>query len=198
MSHPCGGSDSVEDIFAMKKSVTHSANFKQYAASFTRMLFISPLLLACGTAAQAASHNAVAHAASHNAATHAHTNEQNASLKPFVGTWYNHGGVLRIESNGDATYDARAYKWCGSGVSQPCDSFQGNLIIDGIHMQIHFSGTKDSQANGQIDSSTTGDNGRSVQLTLNHNHTANFAKSGSTTFNQVVCDLQAQPGTCGA
>jgi hypothetical protein len=173
----------------MKTSATYLANFKQHAASFTRMLFILPLLLACGTAAQAISPNATAHA---------HSNKQNASLKPFVGTWYNHGSVLKISSNGDATYDARAYKWCGPGVSQPCDRFQGNLIIDGIHMQIYFNSTKDSQAYGQINSSTTGDNGRSVQLTLNHDHTANFAKGGPTAFNQLVCDLQAPPGTCGA
>jgi hypothetical protein len=121
-------------------------------------------------------------------------------LSPFIGTWYNHSGVLKIAADGSATFDRRVYRWCGPGVPTPCDTMKGNLIIDGIHMQIQFTHTKDSSAYGHIIKTTTQDRNYAVVLTLHHNHTASFTEDshGPLHLNELLCDLQAQPGTCGA
>jgi hypothetical protein len=77
---------------------------------------------------------------------------------------------------------------------------KNNLITDGIHMNILFNHTQGSTIYGRIINATTHDSGFQVTLTLNHNNTATFneEKSSPSHLNEIVCNLQAQPGTCGA
>lgn len=183
----------------MKAIVTTIAGTR-YAILLAKALFILSILFSAGGDYAHASQPAGSVANKHIYI------EQSASIatanipSSFIGTWYNHSGVLKIASNGSATFDRRTYRWCGPGVPTPCDTMKGNLIIDGIHMQIQFTHTRASSAYGRIISTTTQDRNYAVVLTLHHDHTATFTEDsrGPLHLNERLCDLQAQPGTCGA
>ena len=121
----------------------------------------------------------------------------NPQLQAFAGTWYSHGAVLVLHSNGQATYDARVYNWCGSAVSKPCDIMQGNLIIPGIHMEIIFTRVEGINAYGTIINSTVDHKNSIVRLTINNNQTAQFTEDSSNNPH-ILCNLHAPTGLCGA
>ncbi len=124
------------------------------------------------------------------------TSSASSNFSSFVGTWPGHGRLLDFASNGHAQYTARAYRWCEQGVSPPCDSWQGNIIVDGIKEQMVFIRTSGSTAYGTIVSSTAGDTGQSVTLTLQQNDTVMLSfKNGSY---KTLCGPQAPAGYCGA
>jgi hypothetical protein len=110
----------------------------------------------------------------------------------FVGPWQGHGRALTFASDGSAYYTARAYQWCEPGVSLPCDSIQGNEIIDGINETMVFTRVNGSTAYGTITASTTGNAGQPVSLTLKPNDTLEFSDG------LVMCGPQSPPGQCGA
>jgi len=54
-------------------------------------------------------------------------------LRPFVASWYWHGSIVQVRSDGTGTASWRIYSWCGDDPTPPCDSTVGNEIIDGGH-----------------------------------------------------------------
>ncbi|BCL84512.1 hypothetical protein ccbrp13_69770 [Ktedonobacteria bacterium brp13] len=183
----------------MKTIVTYIAGTRRIILFAVSLLLLSPLFMACGEQVHAISPTTPTAGHTNVFINHSHTTTD-SSLAGFTGTWYNHGGALKIAPDGTATFDARAYRWCGPGVPTPCDTMKNNLIIDGIHMNILFNHAQGSTIYGRIMSATTHDSGFLVTLTLNHNNTAtlNEEKSSPSHLNEIVCNLQAQPGTCGA
>ncbi len=118
------------------------------------------------------------------------------NFSPFVGTWSGHGRLLNFALNGRAQYTARAYLWCAQGVPLPCDSMQGNEIIDGINEQLEFTRTSGSTAYGTITFSTAGDTGQQVTVSLLPKDTIALY-FGNTTYS-ILCGAQAPGGFCGA
>ncbi|GHO82761.1 hypothetical protein [Dictyobacter formicarum] len=125
------------------------------------------------------------------------TSSPGAQLQAFTGTWYSHGAALVIQSNGYATYTARAYSWCNTSAAPPCDVIKDNNIISGIRMELQFTHVQGDVAYGTVLTSTVGHVGSPVSLTLAHDHTASFTEVASKSP-RVLCDLQAPVGRCGA
>ena len=115
----------------------------------------------------------------------------------FVGTWFGHGRVLIFSSNGRAKYIARAYKWCGPGVSPPCDSFQKNNIINGIHEEMLFNSVASKTAYGTITASNVSKAGLAVSLSLDVHDTATLT-NGENPANILLCGPNAPVSACGA
>jgi len=115
----------------------------------------------------------------------------------FVGTWFGHGRVLIFSSNGRAKYIARAYQWCGPGVSPPCDSFQNNNIISGIHEEMLFTTVAGKTAYGTITASTAGKSGRAGSLALDAHDTPTHTK-GENPADILLCGPNAPVAACGA
>src|SRR6266568_3499829 len=65
-------------------------------------------------------------------ATDEHMAKEVPGFSKFTGFWYAHGASLTVKENGQAHFEARVYIWCAPEVKQPCDSFQGNTIINGF------------------------------------------------------------------
>ena len=124
-----------------------------------------------------------------------------ATLTPdfsaFVGTWGGHGRGLTFSSDGRAEYRARAYQWCGPGVPPPCDSFQGNTIIDGIQQEMLFTSVVGKTAYGTITASSDDNRGRAVSFAVDANDTATFSEGGDSA-GILLCGPNAPFGTCGA
>ncbi len=129
------------------------------------------------------------------------TNIPTATLTPdfsaFVGTWFGHGRGLTFSSDGRAKYIARAYQWCGPGVPPPCDSFQGNNIIDGIKEEMLFTYIAGKTAYGTITASNTGNTGLPVSLAVDADDTATLTKGGDPA-GILLCGPNAPSSTCGA
>ncbi len=115
----------------------------------------------------------------------------------FVGRWVGHGRVLIFSSNGRAKYIARAYQWCGPGVSPPCDSFQNNNIINGIHEEMLFNSVAGKTAYGTITASNAGKSGRVVSLALDAHDTVTLT-NGENPADILLCGSNAPVAACGA
>jgi hypothetical protein len=125
------------------------------------------------------------------------SNSSTPDFSTFVGEWYHHGGVLIFSSDGRAKYVARAYRWCGPGVSPPCDSMQNNIIIDGINEEMLFTYVVGNTAYGTITASSAGDTGRAVTLATAANDTATLT-IGTEPPGLPLCGPHAPVGSCGA
>ena len=115
----------------------------------------------------------------------------------FVGKWTGHGRTLTFSSDGRAKYSARAYQWCGPGVPPPCDSFQGNNIIDGINEEMLFTYVAGNTAFGTIIASSAGNTGRAVTLAVDANDMATLTVGGEPA-GIPLCGLYAPFSSCGA
>lgn len=121
---------------------------------------------------------------------------EKADFGRFVGSWYAHGAGMSFDSNGRAHFEERVYRWCGPGVAQPCDSMQGNQIINGHREDLQFSHAIDSVAYGVIVSSNFRPVGLSVTLTLLPGDRVLY--SAGTTMGGILCGPDAEIGACGA
>lgn len=124
------------------------------------------------------------------------TKTSSPDFNSFVGAWRSHSASLTFASDGHARYLARTYQWCGPGVSPPCDSIQGNLIVPGINEQLLFTRTSGSTAYGTVLSSTAGDAGQPITLVLLQHGTVML--SDNTIQSDTLCGPQSPPGYCGA
>lgn len=115
----------------------------------------------------------------------------------FVGTWLGHGRVLIFSSDGRANFIARAYQWCGPGVPPPCDSFQGNNIIDGIKEEMLFTYVAGKTAYGTITASSAGNTRHAVSLALDAHDTATLTE-GEGPADILLCGPNAPAAACGA
>lgn len=119
-----------------------------------------------------------------------------ADLGQFAGTWRSHSAVLTIAPDGSASFEGRAYRWCGSGVPQPCDTIDAQgLIHNGDHEQIQLSRVNGSIAYGTITTSSFHPAGMAVSVTLQPNDTLLYANN---TPISLLCGPHAPVGTCGA
>jgi hypothetical protein len=114
----------------------------------------------------------------------------------FVGNWYAHGAGMSFDSSGRAHFEERVYRWCGQGVAQPCDSTNGNQIINGHREDLQFSRVADSVAYGVVVSSNFHPVGLSVTLTLLPGDRVLY--SAGTTMAGILCGPDAEVGACGA
>ena len=118
-------------------------------------------------------------------------NKTQQSLQSFVGQWYTHAGALTVRDDGTATFMARSYTKCGAGVPAPCDTWNGNLIIPGINENIAIHDAGETSAHGIITSSTDGQQGKPVTMTLQPQDTLLFN-------DWLLCGPKAPTGYCGA
>lgn len=114
----------------------------------------------------------------------------------FVGKWYAHGAGMSFDGNGRAHFEERVYRWCGPGVTPPCDSMKGNLIINGHREDLQFSHVASSVAYGVVVSSNFHPVGLSVTLTLLPGNRVLYS-AGSVILG-ILCGPQAEVGACGA
>ncbi len=127
-----------------------------------------------------------------NTTTQMSINPPLPNFSPFAGTWYGHGRELMFQASGQATYQARTYTWCATGVTVPCDSMQDNMIHAGIVEYILFTSVQNKTASGHITSSTTNNTGQAITVTLQANDTLTFANG------LPLCGSHAPAGWCGA
>lgn len=112
------------------------------------------------------------------------------ALQSFQGEWHFDSSLLTVGSDGYATFIARAYQFCGLGVSQPCDTWQGNTIISGVREKIVLTKIEGSTAHGIITSSTDNKTLQPVTLSLQPNDTLEFN-------GRLLCGPQGPIGHCG-
>jgi len=137
-------------------------------------------------------------------ATKAHTSTQNLSsvtpstfdLGPFAGTWVSHSAIMTIAQDGSATFAQRTYRWCGTGVTQHCDtiSAQGQ-IQDGEQEHLQFSRSSGPVAYGTVTASNFHPAGLAVTLMTLPNDTLLYAGNGLIA---LLCGPNAPVGACGA
>jgi hypothetical protein len=114
----------------------------------------------------------------------------------FIGFWYAHGAGLTVKENGQAHFEARVYIWCGPEVEQPCDSFQGNTIINGFKADLQFSRVSGNIAYGTIIAGNVQPVGSGATITLAPADQLLFS-SGKGRSNHL-CGPYAPVGGCGA
>jgi hypothetical protein len=85
----------------------------------------------------------------------------------FRDGWGAHGIGLSVAADGQAIASWRVYRWCGPGVLPPCDSMDGNFIINGGNAAMMFTAVEGDTARGQV-RATTDPNGwpLGVDITL--------------------------------
>ncbi|HEY4033954.1 MAG TPA: hypothetical protein VGL94_08350 [Ktedonobacteraceae bacterium] len=113
------------------------------------------------------------------------------ALQPFNGEWHFHSTLLTVGGDGHATFITRAYQFCGPGILQPCDAWQGNTIIPGIQEKIVLTKIEGSTAYGIITSSTDNKTLQQVTLTLQPNDILEFN-------GMFLCGPNGPIGHCGA
>jgi hypothetical protein len=112
------------------------------------------------------------------------------ALQPFKGEWHFDSSLLTVGDNGHAVFIARAYQFCGPGISQPCDAWQGNTIIPGIRKRIVLTEIDGTTAYGVIIASTDNETLQHVTLTLQLNDTLDFN-------GMLLCGPNGPVGHCG-
>jgi hypothetical protein len=157
-------------------------------------VFSFVFLLGCGTTVQ---HQPAGQAsAQSNTRALSSASRSTPDFRQFAGKWIAHGSILIISSDGTATFSARAYRWCGVGVPQPCDTMDARgRIENGDQEQIRFTRVSGSVAYGTILTSTFHPAGLPVTLTLEPNDTILYA---ANTPIALLCGPAAPVGTCGA
>lgn len=108
----------------------------------------------------------------------------------FLGTWHVHTTVLTINKDGTATYIARAYENCAEGKGQPCDTWQGDLIIPGVQENIKLTAVQNSTLKGYITSSTDKTTGQSITITQEPDNMVGYKNlflCGPNTPSTVLC-----------
>jgi hypothetical protein len=128
---------------------------------------------------------------------HIPTATPTSEFSAFAGRWFGHGRGLIFSSDGRAEYTARAYQWCGPGVPSPCDSFQGNNIIDGINEEMLFTYVAGNTTYGIITASSAGNAGSIVSLALGGHDTVTLTQ-GKDLAGILLCGPHAPVAWCGA
>src|SRR5579885_1099202 len=157
-------------------------------------VFTFVFLLGCGTATQ---HQPMQQTNTQsNTRVLSSTSLSTPDFRQFAGKWIAHGSILIISPDGTATFSARAYRWCGVGVPQPCDTMDARGGIEnGNREQARFTRVSGSVAYGTILTSTFHPAGLPVTLTLEPNDTILYA---ANTPIALLCGPAAPVGTCGA
>ena len=115
-------------------------------------------------------------------------------FKAFTGIWIAHGRALTFSPNGRAQYVARAYRWCGPGVSPPCDTVKNHDIMSGITESMLFTHVIGKTTYGTVIASTVGNAGRSASFTVNANDTAILTEGGHAVG--LLCGPHATIDAC--
>jgi hypothetical protein len=114
----------------------------------------------------------------------------------FIGTWYAHGAGISIHANGQAHFEARVYTWCGPNVARPCDSFQGNDIINGFKEDVQLARVAGPSAYGTVTSGNVHLIGSAVTIRLLPNDQLLFSVGKGS--DNLLCGPHAPVGACGA
>ena len=78
-------------------------------------------------------------------------------MRRFAGIWVSHSLALTVQTDGQAIASWRVYKWCGPGVSPPCDTMRGSNIDAGGQAKLTFTGADGASLKGQITGSNVRD-----------------------------------------
>ena len=121
-----------------------------------------------------------------------------AALAPFGGDWFFHGFALHIAGQaGTATF--RTYRFCGPGVAPPCDSRDGDAIVDGGRATLGLDGVDASgAAHGTVVSSTDPSTLPVGPATLTRVPQDQLSLHTSGGNDLTLCGPDAPAGTCGA
>ena len=163
---------------------------------FLKACCICSFIFLMGCTLPAQSHALPAMAAHTSTQTLSSVTRSTFDLGQFAGTWVSHGAVLIIAQDGSATFTQRTYRWCGTGVAQPCDtiSAQGQ-IQDGQQEHLQFSRSSGPMAYGTVTTSNFHPVGLAVTLMVLPNDTLLYAGNGPIA---LLCGPDAPVGTCGA
>lgn len=116
---------------------------------------------------------------------------------PFTGGWYHHGIGVSITASGSGTAEWRTYATCGQD-PPPCDTFSGNLIIDGGHATFTVTATSPTTATGQVEVTTDAKTAPVGPMTMTldpAHHLLYWSDVPATAF----CGPQSAPDSpCGA
>lgn len=124
-----------------------------------------------------------------------------SGLGPLVGDWNGHGGGVHIGADGEGQATFRAYRFCTDDPTPPCDTMNGNAIIDGGHAQFRLTAARaPGAATGQV---TSSDDPQAFQpgfaMTLSLTAGDVVLVSSSPTAQSVAyCGSRAAVGACGA
>lgn len=88
------------------------------------------------------------------AASPSSNQNQAPDFTAFAKGWSKHGFGIKINTDGSGEASWRTYKWCSDDPTPPCDSMEGNNIIDGGKATIKLSSVNGSTASGQVTSSS--------------------------------------------
>lgn len=116
---------------------------------------------------------------------------QGPSVAHWAGTWQRHGEEITLDADGNGTMVFRTYRWCSQD-APPCDSVNGNEIVDGGYATFHLSSVSTQQpvAGGYMDSTDEPVPLRPVTVADAYgNDPSDPARSGSIT----VTGLDADP-----
>jgi hypothetical protein len=122
-------------------------------------------------------------------------------LAPLVGDWTGHGGGIHIGADGQGLATFRAYRFCTDNPTPPCDTMNGNAIVDGgrATFRLTAAGTPGT-ATGQVTSSNDPEAFQpGFVVTINLTSGDVMLVSSSPTAQSVAyCGSRATAGACGA
>ncbi|MCU1451993.1 MAG: hypothetical protein JWN46_139 [Acidimicrobiales bacterium] len=113
----------------------------------------------------------------------------------FAGTWAGHSRELILGGDGHFVVEARLYVDCASS-PPPCDSFQGNTIIPGLHADGVITTTRGNRAFGRIRHTTDPADVPIGPISLSLDPASDTLTTQPG--NLYLCGPSAAPGSCGA
>jgi hypothetical protein len=122
-------------------------------------------------------------------------------LAPLVGDWTGHGGGIHIGADGQGQATFRAYRFCTDDPTPPCDTMNGNAIVDGGRAQFRLTvAGAPGTATGQVTSSNDPEAFQpGFVVTVNLTSGDVLLVSSSPTAQRVAyCGSRATAGACGA
>lgn len=116
---------------------------------------------------------------------------------PFTGRWFHHGGSLRVQRTGHATYSYRLYVFCNRQRVTTCDKLANNTIYSGGFSVFKLNHRVGNKADGTVNNSSfSWQVGTQVTLVAKPNDTLVLHEAGTAPV--VLCGPKAPAGFCGA
>ena len=120
--------------------------------------------------------------------------DSGSGFEGLAGKWGGHGRGLQITNGGLAVMWFRSYNDCGASPVQPCDSRDGDNLVDGGLRSFRLTSIDGASATGRAIGGTVRQS-PSVVVRLDQSQgTVSVSGSEGAPF----CNASAAPGTCGA
>lgn len=116
---------------------------------------------------------------------------------PFAKSWGSHGMSMILSADGKGSATWRTYEWCSSS-PPPCDSIQGNTVVDGGQAAFVLADGSSGVAHGTVTYTTDPSTLPEGPLTVSLAAGDELLVSTPTGPHITLCGAQAQAGSCGA